>query len=343
MAAASYLMWMGLGTYLRYLELSLISWRVLGICFTLLIVYHWALFWVFFTGVNKRFKDPSLTLFQMVVGSSWAMVSVYYAGEARGGMLLLYLVVFVYGLFRLKVTQFFFLSLFAIGNYSGVLFLLYRQDPGAFRLKLELMNLLVLMVVLPWFSLVGGYITSLREKVARAMEIIEKLAIHDDLTEVFNRRQMFQILEREKALGDRGLHPFSICIFDLDHFKRVNDTFGHDRGDIVLRTVAQTIKKNLRDVDHIARYGGEEFILILCDSGVKDSLRCAERVRMLTEGLSFDEFPVDFRVTISVGVAKYTPCENIRSSIQRADRALYRAKEEGRNRVAYEPARDIPC
>ncbi|WP_300673258.1 GGDEF domain-containing protein [Desulfoluna sp.] len=338
MGGASYLMWMGLAGYLRYMGLVTISWETLLRCCGLLLLYNTLLFGVFRSGLNRRFKDPSLTLFQMLVGILWAMVIIYHSGEIRGGMLLLYLVVFVYGLFRLKLRQFLFLALFAIANYCGVLFLVYRQNPAGFNGRLELMNLVILVVVLPWFSLVGGYITSLREKVARAMVTIERLAIHDDLTQVFNRRQMFEILEREKALGDRGVHPFSICIIDLDHFKQVNDTYGHDRGDIVLRTVAQTIQKNLRDIDHIARYGGEEFILILTNSGVSEAMQCAERVRGLTENLIFETFPDSFRVTISVGVTKYTPAEDIRNSINRADKALYRAKALGRNRVEYEPA-----
>jgi len=339
MAATTYLIWLGLFAYVRYMGLSEIPWPVLRRCALLVALTNIALFALFFSGLNRRFKDPSLTLFQMGMGTFWVMVGVYYSGEARGGLLLLYLVVFVYGLFRLKVRQFLFFSLFAIGSYSAVLFLLHRQDPAGFNTRLEVMNLVILMVVLPWFSLVGGYITSLREKVARAMATIEKLAIHDDLTQVFNRRQMFQILEREKALGDRGVHPFSICIFDLDHFKRVNDTFGHEAGNTVLRIMAQAIQKNLRDIDHIARYGGEEFILILTNSGVSEAMHCAERVRALTAGLVYEGLPKDFRVTISVGVTKYTPSEDIKESITRADDALYRAKRGGRNRVEYEPAR----
>jgi len=90
---------------------------------------------------------------------------------------------------------------------------------------------------------------------------------------------MYKILEHQKALVDRGIHPFSICIFDLDHFKRVNDTFGHTAGDIVLKTVAQETQANLRNIDHIARYGGEEFILILTNSDKNQAAICAERIR----------------------------------------------------------------
>ena len=338
MAAGSYFMWMTMAISLRYMGIAQVSWGTMGACFLAIFFYNMLLYFTFRSGLNMHFKDPSLTLFQMVVGTLWAMVILYHAGQARGAMLLLYLVVFVYGLFGLKMRQFLVLSGFAIVNFSGVLLLVYLKNPHVFNVRFELMNLVVLAVVLPWFSLVGGYITSLRQKVARAMETIERLAIHDDLTQVFNRRQMFQILEREKALGDRGVHPFSICIFDLDYFKRVNDTLGHEAGDIVLKTVAQAIQKNLRDIDHIARYGGEEFILILTNSGVSEAMQCAERVRRLTESLVFDGLPEGFRVTISVGVTKYTPSEDIRDSINRADTALYRAKSQGRNRVAYEPA-----
>lgn len=157
------------------------------------------------------------------------------------------------------------------------------------------------------------------------------------MTQVFNRRQMYKILEHQKALGDRGIHPFSICIFDLDHFKRVNDTFGHAAGDTVLKTVAQETHKNLRNIDHIARYGGEEFILILTNAEKDEALDCAERIRRVVARLVFDNLPDDIRITISVGVTEFKSGEPIQDAINRADKALYRAKLNGRDRVEYEP------
>jgi diguanylate cyclase (GGDEF)-like protein len=141
----------------------------------------------------------------------------------------------------------------------------------------------------------------------------------------------------QKALGDRGINPFSICIVDLDHFKSVNDTYGHRAGDIVLRTVAQEVHRNLRDIDYITRYGGEEFILILTNSGSREAMICAKRIRMMARELVFDNMPPDFRITISVGVTKYEPEETIQDAINRADSALYRAKAKGRDRVEFEP------
>lgn len=174
-------------------------------------------------------------------------------------------------------------------------------------------------------------------QISHALSTIEKLAIIDDLTQVFNRREMYRILDEQKSLVERGIHPFSICIFDLDHFKRVNDTFGHSAGDIVLKTVAQETQKNLRNIDHIARYGGEEFILILTNSEKPEAMECAERVRRVVRQLVFENMPDDFRITISVGVTEYQASEDIQDAINRADTALYRAKLNGRDKVEYEP------
>jgi len=303
-----------------------------GIFFCNLIIYA-----IIRSGFNKRFKDPSLTLLQMIIATFWVMVIVFYADSMRSVVLLSYLVVFVFGLFRLNVWQFLFLSAFAVVNYSLVILLLYEINPELTN-KSDLLNIVILAVVLPWFSLVGGYITRLRNKISHALSTIEKIAIIDELTQVFNRRQMYKILEHEKALADRGINYFSICIFDLDHFKVVNDNFGHSAGDVVLETVAQEAQKNLRNIDHIARYGGEEFILILTHSEKHEAIECAERIRRIIKSIEFDNLPADFRITISVGVTEFQPREQIQKTIDRADTALYKAKACGRDRVEYEPA-----
>ncbi|PKN37288.1 MAG: GGDEF domain-containing protein [Deltaproteobacteria bacterium HGW-Deltaproteobacteria-2] len=337
MAFGSYVMWSTLAVFLHFQNQTRVTLNVLVISLTGILVVNILIYATIRTGLNKRFKDPSLTLLQMVIATFWAMVVVYYADSIRSVVLLLYLVVFVFGLFKLNVWQFLFLSAFAVVNYTSVIFLLYKIHPEAINARIEILNIVVLATVLPWFSLVGGYITRLRNKISHALSTIEKIAIIDDLTQVFNRRQMYKILEHEKALVDRGVNSFSVCIFDLDHFKRVNDTFGHSAGDVVLRTVAQEAQKNLRNIDHIARYGGEEFILILTHSEKREAMDCAERIRELTKQIVFDNMPSDFRITISVGVTEYQPSELIQKAIDRADVALYRAKANGRDRVEYEP------
>ena len=338
MALGSYVMWFAI-CVLFYTQgqmtrgtINVLLVSSLGILFCNGLVYV-----LIRSGFNKRFKDPSLTLLQMIIATFWVMVIAYYADTMRSLVLLTYLVVFIFGIFRLNVWQFLFLSVFAVINYALVILLLYKINPQLVSTS-DKLSIVVLAIVLPWFSLVGGYITRLRARISNALSTIENLAIIDDLTQVFNRRQMYRILEHQKALGDRGIHPFSICIFDLDHFKRVNDTFGHAAGDIVLKTVAQETQKNLRNIDHIARYGGEEFILILTNAERKEAVDCAERIRHVIAEIVFEKLPDDFRVTISVGVTEYKACEPIQEAINRSDKALYRAKLNGRDRVEFEPA-----
>lgn len=293
------------------------------------------IYFVFRTGWNKRFKDPSLTMLQMIIGTVWIMVCLYGAREVRSSMLMLYFVVLVFGVFRLRFRQFLVISCFALVNYSIVVYMVYKFHPEEIRLKIELINILFLATVLPWFSLVGSYITNLRTTIAKALETIEKLAVTDELTQVYNRRRLLEILKEQKAFCDRGNKLFSICILDLDHFKAVNDSFGHETGDIVLRNVASTLKHNIRDFDIIARYGGEEFMLVLCGTNGVEAMTFAERVREIAESIRFENMK-DFYITISIGVAEYKPQESFQNTINRADKALYRAKESGRNRVEFE-------
>ena len=336
MAFGSYVMWSTLAVFLHFQDQTRMTLNVLVISLSGILAVNILIYAIIRTGLNKQFKDPSLTLFQMVMATFLTMVVVYYADSFRSVVLLIYLVVFMFGLFRLKIWQFLFLAVFAVVNYAAVILLLYKIHPESINTKIDVLNIVVLAVVLPWFSLVGGYITKLRTQVSKALSTIEQLAIIDDLTQVFNRRQMYKILNDQKALGDRGIHPFSICIFDLDYFKIVNDTYGHSAGDIVLKTVAQEAQKNLRDIDHIARYGGEEFILILTNLETREAMVCAERIREMVKELVFENMTEKFRITISVGVTEYQSGEFIQDAINRADKALYRAKANGRDRVEYE-------
>jgi diguanylate cyclase (GGDEF)-like protein len=338
MALGSYMMWLAICIlFYSQGQMSRGTVNTLIVSSMGIILCNGLIYGLIRSGFNKKLKDPSLTLLQMIMATFWVMVIAFYADAMRSLVLLTYLVVFIFGLFRLNVWQFLFLSAFAIINYSLVILLLYKIDPNLVG-KVDILNIIILAMVLPWFSLVGGYITRLRAQISNALATIEKLAIIDDLTQVFNRRQMYKILEHQKALVDRGVHPFSICIFDLDHFKKVNDTYGHSAGDIVLKTIAQETQKNLRNIDHIARYGGEEFILILTNVEKNQAILCAERMRKLIKKIEYENMPPDFRMTISVGVTEFRQSEIIQQAINRADTALYRAKANGRDKVEYEPA-----
>jgi diguanylate cyclase (GGDEF)-like protein len=340
MAFASYMMWM---VFVFYCFAQGFFRMPIGETLALsafVVSFNLAVYIILRSGFNKRFKDPSLTILQMILATFVIIVVAYYTDEIRGILLLIYLVVFVFGAFRLQLRQFFAMALFALTGYGYVIALLLAHHPDKIDLRIELLQLVVLAAVLSWFSLIGSYINHLRGKLVKtnielstANETIRHSAIIDELTQVYNRRQMIRLLQREKALADRGEPSFSLCILDLDDFKWVNDNYGHLMGDMVLKTVVRAIKDNVREQDYIARYGGEEFVVILAYPDLDDAIICAQRLKELTSNLIFPGLPEDFRITISIGVSKYQPIESIDALIGRADAALYRAKLNGKNRI----------
>lgn len=172
-----------------------------------------------------------------------------------------------------------------------------------------------------------------RLRLNEAMEQLAELAMRDELTGLYNRRYIMDVLARHKALADRGHLAFTLCYCDLDHFKRINDRYGHQVGDQALRDFARVAESVVRSVDFVARLGGEEFLLVLVgadeDTAVRVATRLCERTRMLA---MIPDAP-DYRQTVSVGVASFRPGERVEDVIQRADRALYEAKASGRDRI----------
>jgi len=158
----------------------------------------------------------------------------------------------------------------------------------------------------------------------------EMMAETDPLTNIYNRRKFSRLLDQEIQRVKRYDRSLSIALLDIDHFKRVNDTYGHDTGDYVLRRITELIKENIRITDILARYGGEEFVIIIPETDVKGASRQIDRMRKAIEKNSFSGVG---NLTISAGITHYMRGDSCKSMITRADKALYLAKEEGRNRV----------
>jgi diguanylate cyclase (GGDEF)-like protein len=168
-----------------------------------------------------------------------------------------------------------------------------------------------------------------------ALRELSEQVITDPLTRLNNRRYLWDFLGRDLIRARRAVLPVAAILFDIDHFKRFNDTWGHEAGDLVLKSVADVIRQNVRGSDIACRYGGEEFIVILSESTRTVALQRAETIRQDIEKLElmFGDKPLD-RVTASFGVALYpTHADNAEALVRAADDALYRAKDSGRNRV----------
>ena len=167
-----------------------------------------------------------------------------------------------------------------------------------------------------------------------AHELLENLSQEDYLTGVYNRRHLEMTASKEFSLGRRHDFPVSIMIMDLDRFKQINDTYGHLVGDQVLIELTQCVYEMIRQTDIFGRYGGEEFVLFMPHTALEDALMLAERIRQAVADRSFESDSGTLNVTISLGVATMTPKTNtLEDLILNADLALYRAKEQGRNRV----------
>lgn len=166
-----------------------------------------------------------------------------------------------------------------------------------------------------------------------ANRLLREIAIRDQLTRLYNRHYMVEQLERQREQLSRHGHPCSIVLFDVDHFKQINDRYGHGVGDAVLVAFSRRVEGLLRQGDTLGRYGGEEFMLILpmCDSHA--ALQMAERVRAALASSPVVMEPEAITATASFGVAQLQPGEDADAWLLRADEALYRAKEQGRNCV----------
>ena len=159
---------------------------------------------------------------------------------------------------------------------------------------------------------------------------LEQLATIDNLTKVYNRTKFYDVMRIEMERTKRYNHPLSLVMFDIDHFKEVNDTYGHTVGDYVLQTLTQIVKENLREIDTLIRWGGEEFIIIVSETDLEKAAIMVERIRKAMKAFQFDHVG---KITVSFGVTQLKEDDTEDSIVIRADDAMYLAKKRGRNRV----------
>lgn len=223
---------------------------------------------------------------------------------------------------------------FLVFGYLGYL-------PVAWKSKSELTELgvPVVFLVAGCFVLIVSILAAKTASYVRRVEFLEQENITDSLTGLYNRRYLDQRVREETGKAERYRLPLSILMIDIDHFKSINDTYGHLVGDIVLSGVAKVVTGIARNTDIVARYGGEEILVMAPNSSVAPAAAFAERIRASVESTSLIPPEVCGNdkarpVTVSIGVASPPPgIPDSQALIKRADEALYRAKESGRNRV----------
>lgn len=170
----------------------------------------------------------------------------------------------------------------------------------------------------------------LEQKVEERTKKLRKMVITDELTNLFNRRRILELLEIELEKASRYKRDLALIMIDLDFFKKINDSFGHQFGDKVLRKISEIMKQNTRNLDLVGRYGGEEFLLILPETNLEKAALVAEKLRQKIKKSDIEG--LDFKLTASFGAVQYEG-ESSQQLIKRADDLLYKAKKEGRDRV----------
>ncbi len=226
---------------------------------------------------------------------------------------------------------------YKVGDVRGGISIRFNITKAEQTLSLNRMITAALFVVTSASMLMLVYLLThrLHGKLASAEQRIREMAITDELTGLRNRRNLFQRLAEEADRSLRYVHTTCLILFDLDHFKKINDDHGHPAGDAVLRVVGDVLRQYCRHSDIAARYGGEEFALLLPETRPAEASAVAEKLRAAIQARTVTlENGVELRVTASFGVACYQQGkEGVTHLIEQADQALYRAKDKGRNRV----------
>ncbi|RUO53526.1 GGDEF domain-containing protein [Pseudidiomarina homiensis] len=188
-----------------------------------------------------------------------------------------------------------------------------------------------LSVVFAMFSYLGFFYA---KSISSANRKLNRLASVDELTQLYNRRQAKALAETELSRADRNSLPLSAMLLDIDHFKLINDVYGHDKGDQVLQYIAKIMQRELRQHDIIGRWGGEEFMIVLPETDLAHAEYIGERLRNAIGSHAWGtDLGHEIQITASIGISQHKQNETFNRLLKRADTALYMSKSEGRNRV----------
>lgn len=290
------------------------------------------------SGWSLRLKDPVLAFPHALCSIGICVLAFTQLGEHRSNVMILIAQTIVAAMFRLRPARVLLLGALTVFMLTVATGALYYSDPARYPVTTSWAILLVggstllmLSLVAKWISDIGVRLGRQAKELAEAVHTVEQMATTDMLTGLLNRRVMTDLAEAELKLMERTGAPMCVALIDLDHFKEINDRFGHHAGDTALQGFAQSTAPQLRQVDKLARWGGEEFLLLLPQLTQTEALVALERLRQTVEALVFKDHAL-MQLTFSVGIAQARAGESLEHLVDRADQAVYEAKRQGRNR-----------
>ena len=293
------------------------------------------------TGWSERISaDRSLTMLQSLFGVVSTTIGYAVNPPLRGAIIAIMLLNLIWGMFVLRTRDAFALCAFALCLLGGTMLWLSMIDPVQFPATIEMIHFAFATILLVATSALSTQMGALRKRLTsrkvelqKALDRIQDLAQTDELTQLSNRRHVMELLAAEQLVSRHNGKPLTLVLIDIDHFKSVNDRYGHAVGDTVLRDFAAVMRGCLRGSDFLGRWGGEEFLLAAPDATTEVAVAMVERMHAALAQSSFEHIVPGLNITFSAGATQCSPSENTYQAIERADRALYLAKAQGRNQT----------
>lgn len=321
--------------------IDLISIDFLSLCTLLTFVWsgNLIIYFVIKSKFNLKLKDPDLVLHMIF----WSIVCIiaptyFMSSTLRSVFIMNYFIVMIFGSFKLNLRQFLILTSIAVAGLGFVISFVMKNNPRGINLYNEILLWCMFSFVAYSFAFICNSISEMRVKLKvqraelrEAFSDIKKISVTDELTSIYNRRYALDFIANMKLKTDKGVDKFVICMIDIDFFKVINDTYGHDIGDLVLKRFTTEVNKLIRHDDCLARFGGEEFLLILSHIDLTIGEEILNRILNHIREINFKDFP-KLKITASIGATSYIKDETIDSVIKRSDTLLYQAKQSGRDK-----------
>lgn len=293
------------------------------------------------SGLGERLsREPSLSLPQMSFAMACVAWAYALAGSLRGAILCLMPLILSFGIFALQPPMARRLSMLGITLLGVEMAWLAWHDPlrhdplhEAVHWAFVAAAMAMMQVLSVRLGQIRARLSAQKAELSQALEQIRLLATRDALTGLLNRRAALDELRRAIGLAARGGRPLVVALADLDHFKLVNDTYGHACGDRVLQAFARVAERELRGADRVARWGGEEFLFVLPDTDEAQARVCLERLHRRFALEPVEGVPATHRLSFSAGVSLCHSADDLEAAVERADRAMYSAKMAGRGRT----------
>lgn len=281
-----------------------------------------------------------LAVLQALFGFACNLGAYALTGPVRGATLMVMLVIMVFCTFSLRPRATKGLCVAVIAGLAVTIMAMVTKDPVRYPVEVELVHFLLASSALVAVTLLTGEMSKLRASLKQqkqdlmaAVGTIRTLATMDELTELANRRYMNEVLSAEERRQPAPDRPMCIALIDIDFFKSVNDRFGHDGGDAVLRSFAASARAELRTGDVLARWGGEEFLLMLPGTEIEEAQQVLRRMAASMRAIAIPGLDLGRGVTFSGGVVRRIGSEPFSDTISRADKAMYAAKSSGRDKI----------